>query len=94
MAATIAKSLDEAKVNFKKVWADTILNLDGAIDCNSPIDKKWLSDPNHPLTALILFVWTMETSIYRRLNEVQRQNDTSFSNTLGPYAFLLTHILT
>ena len=93
MSALIIKSLEEAKANFRKVWSETLLNLEEFINCNVPIDKKWLSDPDHPLTALILYIWTMESSIYSRLNEVQRENDTSYSPMLGPYAFLLTHIL-
>ena len=70
-----------------------ILDLNHVIDYESPIDKNWLHDPEHPITALVLYVWTMETDIYRRLNEVQRENDISFSPTLGPYAFLLTRVL-
>ena len=52
-----------------------------------------LSNPRHKDVKAILFIYSMETFLYSRLNQIQRTKDTSSILTLGPFAVALTRII-
>ena len=86
---------DDAKVSgydekqSKLVWL-TFLQSAGITD----LDKvPRLSDPRHKDVKAILFIYSMETFLYSRLNQIQRTKDTSSILTLGPFAVALTRII-
>ena len=60
-------------------------------DSESPIND--LEDPNSPAVKVILYIYTLETFIYKALNRASRTKDLSKSETLGPYALALGDIL-
>lgn len=52
-----------------------------------------LDDPNHSDVALILTMYSMESFLFRRLNESDREQLTQCIHTLGPFAVALTKII-
>lgn len=40
-----------------------------------PLTAKILSNPNHPITRHILYIYSMETFIYADLNQACRMKD-------------------
>jgi hypothetical protein len=54
---------------------------------------KDLSDPERPLTKLILFLYSMETYLYNQINLGSRIKDKTKIQTLGPYSFVLSWIV-
>ena len=52
-----------------------------------------IEDPEHPHVKTIIFLYTMESFVFVRLNQISRQKDPSCIETLGPYAVALTKVI-
>ena len=50
-------------------------------------------DPNSQDVKAIMFLYSMETFLYPRLNKISRDKDTSSILTLGPFAVALTKVI-
>ena len=48
------------------------------------------SDPEHPHVKAILFIYSLDSFLFDRLNQSQRDQDSSVVQTLGPLAVALT----
>jgi hypothetical protein len=51
------------------------------------------SDPEHPHVKAILFIYSLESFLFKRLNEAYREKDASSIETLGPYSVALTMVI-
>ena len=56
------------------------------VDIDQPITLEICRDPDHPITQLILTLYSMEPPFYADLNNACRTLDPSKLNTLGPFA--------
>ena len=56
------------------------------VDIDQPITDDICSDPYHPITQLILILYSMEPPFYSDLNNACRNLDQDKLNTLGPFA--------
>ncbi len=54
---------------------------------------KEASDPESPITKMILCLYSMETFLYTEINRASRDKDKSKISTLGPYSFVLSWIV-
>ncbi len=54
---------------------------------------KEASDPESPITKMILCLYSMETFLYSEINRASRDKDKSKISTLGPYSFVLSWIV-
>jgi hypothetical protein len=52
-----------------------------------------VSNPDHPHVKAILFMYSMESFLYKRINKISRDKDSSSISTLGPFAVALTRII-
>jgi hypothetical protein len=52
-----------------------------------------LENLQHPITKFILYLHTLETFLYKDLKTASREKDESKIMTLGPYALVLSYIL-
>jgi hypothetical protein len=77
------------KDQISLLWL-TFLNTAGISDLKKVPNT---SDPNHQDVKTIMFIYSMETFLYTRLNKIQRDKDTSSILTLGPFAVALTRII-
>lgn len=51
------------------------------------------SDPDHCDVKASLFMYSMESFLFRRINQISRDKDTSAILTLGPYSVVLSRII-
>jgi hypothetical protein len=52
-----------------------------------------VDDPNHKDVKTILFIYTLECFLYKRINKASRDMDASSIETLGPFTVALTRII-
>ena len=52
-----------------------------------------LKNPQHAITNFILKLHTLETYLYKDLKKASREKDESKIMTLGPYALVLSYII-
>ena len=52
-----------------------------------------LEDPESNDVKVILVIYSLESFLFRRLNQCCRDQDTAVLNTLGPFAVALTKII-
>ena len=60
---------------------------------NTLLTCKILENLHHPITKFILYLHTLETFLYKDLKTASREKDESKIMTLGPYALVLSYIL-
>ena len=51
------------------------------------------SDPKHPHVKAAMFLYSIESFIYKRINKISREKEKSSILTLGPFAAVLTRII-
>lgn len=62
-------------------------------DIDKPLTPSILSDPAHPVTTYILYLYSMETFIYSELNRACREKDASKIKYYGAFAAALSYII-
>ena len=84
----------------KKFLSDSVCNLWEIIfECSNfgpleeEIDRNALSDPDNQITMNILYIYSMESFICKMINDATRNQDETKIQTLGPFAAVLTQIL-
>ena len=71
-----------------------VFGLDNFDHCmDKPLTPKILSDPDHPITRHLLYIYSMETFIYADMNLACREKDTSMIRFYGAYAAALSYII-
>ena len=60
---------------------------------NTLLTCEILENLKHPITKFILYLHTLETFLYKDLKLASREKDESKIMTLGPYALVLSYIL-
>lgn len=50
-------------------------------------------DPEHPHIKTALYIYSLDSFLFRRINSGSRAKDFSVVKTLGPYAVLITRII-
>lgn len=71
------------------IWL-TFLKVAGIFDLNRmPV----IDDPEHNDVKAIVYLYSMESFLYRRINQISRDKDATVVNNLGPYAVALTRII-
>ena len=80
--------------NMLKAFNKLIFSLDmGDYDIDLPITWDIYKDPNHPVTKLILILYSMEPPFYADLNNACRSLDKAKLKTLGPFAKAIFGVL-
>jgi hypothetical protein len=80
---------DEMKYIVRLIWS-TFLFVQGIKDLKKvpTIDK-----PEHEDVKAVLFLYSLESFLYPRLNRISIEKDKSSIMTLGPFAVALTKII-
>lgn len=61
---------------------------------NTVVSKKdVLSKPEHPIVKGIIFAYTASTELYSELNKALRDKITTYSDTMGPYSYILYQLI-
>lgn len=70
-----------------------MLNLVTGLDKDQPLTLKILRDPRHPVTQLMLTIYSLETFVYKSLNWASKLGDLNKVQSLGPYAQVMDRIV-
>ena len=62
-------------------------------DLDKPLTTKILSDPYHPITRHILYIYSMESFIYSDMNKSIREQDKTKIQHYGAFAAALSYII-
>lgn len=81
--------LSQAQTNICHTWETKLFGSVDVQDRDTPIKVDDLWDPDHPICGLILYIWTLETFLYREVNQASKYADKTKILTLGPYAYAL-----
>lgn len=60
---------------------------------DKPLTQKILSDSGHPITRHLIYMYSMESFIYKHLNRACRDKDKKQIQYYGAYAAALSYIL-
>jgi len=64
-----------------------------SVDMKKPLTPKILSNPDHPLVKILLYIYSMETFIFSAMNRTSREKDFSKITFYGPLASALGFII-
>ena len=70
-----------------------MLDLVTDLDKDQPLTTEILEDPAHPVTLLMLTIYSLETFVYKSLNWASRLGDLNKVESLGPYAQVMDKIV-
>ena len=84
----------KAQENMCEIWTQISMLPEIPIDREAPLTREILRDPSHPVTTLLLRLYSFECFLYGTLNKAQRFGDESKVQSLGPYAHALYQIMT
>ena len=83
----------EAQENMCEIWTQIFMLPEITIDREAPLTEEILEDPSHPVTTLLLRLYSFECFLYGSLNKALRFGDTSKVQSLGPYAHAMEAIV-
>lgn len=87
-----SKELKEAHENVCDIW-NTMWKIAQIQQNDTPIHPSTLHDPSANITQLILYIFSLETFVYKVVVEATRNKDMSKAKTLGPFARVLSEII-
>lgn len=83
------KSGDLETENIELIWY-SFLSASGIKDLT---ETPVTSDPEHPHVKAILFLYSLDSFLFYRINQISRDKDTSAIESLGPYATVLSQVI-
>ena len=75
------------------MWTHLEMLPEITIDREAPLTYDILGNPSHPVTTLLLRLYSFECFLYGSLNKALRFGDTSKVQSLGPYAHAMDKIV-
>jgi len=78
--------------DLNKVWKK-IFSLAKSVDMKKPLTTEILSDPNHEFVQLMLYIYSMQTFIFKEMNKASRTKDLTKIEFYGPFASALGYII-
>ena len=60
---------------------------------DSPLTSKILSNPNHPFVKTLVYIYSMESFVFKEINMASRNKDESKIKFYGPLASSISFIL-
>ena len=56
---------------------------------NQPLSIKILQDPQHPVTELLLYCYSIRSQVFAAIESISKKKDAAKVATLGPYLTVL-----
>ena len=75
------------------MWKKIFSLSESVTDFSKPLTPKILSDPDHPFVKTLLYIYSMESFIFREMNRASRMKDTSQIKYYGAFASALGFIV-
>ena len=70
-----------------------LMTVFGVQPSNLRISKKEFKDKDCPLLKLVMYLYSLETPLYLAVNRAKNDMDITKLDTLGPFDFIFTAIL-
>jgi len=77
---------------LNEMW-NIIFSLADKVDMKKPLTTKILSNPNHEFVKLMLYIYSMQTFIFKEMNRASRNKDQTKIPYYGPFASALGYII-
>ena len=81
-----------SRLKIVEMWTKIFLMVKD-VDFKKPMTPKILSDPNHSFVKMLVYVYTMETFIFREMNKASRTKDFEKLKFYGPFASALSFVI-
>ena len=75
-----------------KVWK-IIFSMAKSIDLKKPLTTKILSDPENEFVQTLLYIYSMESFVFKEMNKATRDKDITKIEYYGPYASALGYVI-
>lgn len=98
MLAQIDQFANDTNGNYKclysyvSIWKNIFEMMKG-VDMNKPITPELLADPSNGFVKMIVYIYSMESFIFKELNAASRNKDESKLKFYGPLASALSFIV-
>jgi len=63
------------------------------IDHNTPLTGLILDSPTHPVSQMLLYLYSLDSWLFSQLNSGSREGDQAKVDTLGPYAYAFGYVI-
>lgn len=63
------------------------------VDMKKPLTTVILSNPNHEFVKILVYIYTMETFIFKEMNKASRAKDVDKIKFYGPFASALSFVI-
>jgi len=87
------EKVEEAIKNLRALFKQMMDSLPEDIDRDAHLTEDILSDPKHTVPLMFLNMYSMETFLYKSLNDASRYGKRAKIDTLGPYAQCMNTIV-
>ena len=67
--------------------------MDKSVDIKKPLTTKILSNPNHKFVRTLLYIYSMESFVFKEINKASRLKDLSKIQFYGAYASALGYVI-
>lgn len=75
------------------MWKSIFQLSQSKVDFKKPLTHDILSNSSHPFVKTIIYIYTMESFIFREMNKASRNKDTSKIEFYGAFASALGYIV-
>ena len=86
------KELDSVMKDYVELWGK-IFSFIQIYPKDKPLTVAILSNPDHEVTKLIIYIYTMESFIFKEMNQAMRDKDVTKIDLYGPLAAALSFIV-
>ena len=77
---------------YVKMWK-RIFEMVEEVEMSKPLTPKILTDPKHKFVRTLIYIYTMETFIYKELNKASRTKDVDKIKFYGAFASALSFVI-
>ena len=77
---------------YTNIWKK-IFSLVNSVDMKNRLTPKILSDPENDLVKTLIYIYSMESFVYKEMNKTSREKDISRIKYYGPLAAALSFII-
>ena len=88
--------LERAYKNIEDSWIDVLYKTIPITDYHTPISMEELQGhfyPNAAISKLFIYIWTMESFLYKEVSRASRVKDHSKVFTVGPFAYAMAFVI-
>ena len=87
------KKIKGILATYKDLWSKIFSMCAEDLDFTKPLTPKILSNPNHPFVKQLVYIYSMESFVYKEMNLASRSKDKSKIKFYGAFASALSFII-